>query len=371
MEFVFVKKLVDEWVKMGHRCVVISEFPIQTYIRKRCLYKPEYYRDDVTSELFVDVYNPRIVNIPGAGKLNYIWGRFNSQIAFSHLMNRLNIKFDFFYCHFFVPSLIAFMYAKRYSIPFFVATGESSIPVLRMPCQSFTLSEFRSYTSGVIAVSNKNKEEATARQLINPEKCKIFPNGTDLNVFLKKDKLSCRRQLGFSENDFIVICVGSFSVRKGQDKILKAIDKLNRPDLKLVLLGEPAVVDGLFPDSKYIIFQGSVPNSQLPVYLNASDVFCLPTQREGCCNAIVEAMACGLPIVSSDRSFNYDILNRENSILIDPDDVDEIANALDVLYKDEMLRDCLASNAFIDSRRLGVRQRADDILDFIESRIGG
>ncbi len=66
----------------------------------------------------------------------------------------------------------------------------------------------------------------------------------------------------------------------------------------------------------------------IPNYICASDVFVLPTTAEGCCNAIIEAMGCGLPIVSSDRAFNYDILNEENSILVDPESVDEIDNAI-------------------------------------------
>ena len=43
MEFVFVKKIVDEWAKMGHRCVVITDFSWTTYLRKRIDYKPLHY----------------------------------------------------------------------------------------------------------------------------------------------------------------------------------------------------------------------------------------------------------------------------------------------------------------------------------------
>jgi glycosyltransferase involved in cell wall biosynthesis len=100
-----------------------------------------------------------------------------------------------------------------------------------------------------------------------------------------------------------------------------------------------------------------------------ADVFCLPTLQEGCCNAIVEALACGLPVISSDRSFNYDILNESNSILIDPIDEDAIAVALRSLYEDKALRAQLSQGALIAGESLTIDERAKKVLSFIDERI--
>lgn len=369
MEFVFVKKLVDEWAKMGHRCVVVTEMPWQVYLRKHIQYKPAYYRDEVAPGVFVDVYNPRSFNIPGAGKLNKVWSRYNPQNAFERLLKNLNIRFDFIYCHFFDASWKAFNYAKKNKIPFFVATGESTIPPFCIPNNSFTLDEYRGYTRGVIAVSSKNKEEATQMRLIDASKCKVFPNGTDLRIFTKLDKAECRRKLGYSESDFIISCVGYFCTRKGQNRVLAAIEKLNISNIKVLFIGKAAAIDGVVLESNRIISKGSVPNTELPLYLNASDVFCLPTRYEGCCNAVIEAMACGLPIVSSNRSFNYDILSKDNSILVEPDSINEIAEAIKILYENRITRAALAERAHHDSLNLDIHSRANNILKFIKSNI--
>ena len=369
MEFVFVKKLVDEWAKMGHHCTVITNFPIQVYMRRHIRYKPRYYKDEVAPGVYVNVYNPRTFSIPGIGLLNHLWGILEPQKAFDRHMKKLDIKFDFIYCHFFQPSVNAFVYAKRNEIPFFIATGESEIPPMIIPYNSFTLNDYKDYTSGVVAVSTKNKIESSNLGLADVSKCKIFPNGTNLAVFNRKDRKECRQNLGLPLDSFIVICVGYFSSRKGQERVLAAINKLNNPSIKAIFIGELAAIDGTDVDGENVLFKGSVPNTLIPDYLNASDVFCLPTQFEGCCNAVIEAMACGCAIISSDKSFNYDVLNHDNAILINPDNIDEIKNAIITLYNDADLRKKYSERAYEDSRRLSINQRAEGIMNFIVERL--
>ena len=100
-----------------------------------------------------------------------------------------------------------------------------------------------------------------------------------------------------------------------------------------------------------------------------ADIFVLPTLNEGCCNAVVEALACGLPVVSSDRPFNYDVLNESNSIMVDPMNVDEIADAIRKLKEDKELRHRLAEGALKMAEELTIDRRAQRILEFMESHI--
>ena len=95
----------------------------------------------------------------------------------------------------------------------------------------------------------------------------------------------------------------------------------------------------------------------------------MPTQKEGCCNAIVEALAMGLPVISSDGAFNDGILDDKNSIRLNPNDVDEIAAAIKKLKDDKDLRNRMSEYSLSRHKEYSIEGRAKKILDFIKSRI--
>ena len=109
-----------------------------------------------------------------------------------------------------------------------------------------------------------------------------------------------------------------------------------------------------------------MPHEEIPKYLSAADFFILPTQAEGCCNAIIEAMACGLPIISSDRDFNDDILNDECSIRVNPDNIEQIRNAVKKVVDDNQLREMMSKASLKKVKILELRQRARNIMDYME-----
>lgn len=368
MEFVFVKKLVDEWAKMGHRCVVITDFSWTVYLRKNIEYKPRHYRDEIAPKVFVDVYNPRHVTTRIKIK-DFSFDAWVTSKMIGRQIKKLKFNIDIIYCHFIGSAVMAIPYAMKHQIPLFIASGESKIPNLPRPSFKFTWKDFRNYTKGVISVSSKNKQEATERGLIIAEKCEVFPNGTDTLIFKPLDKQDCRTKLGFPQNLFIVVCVGFFCDRKGQDRVLQAIRRIGDRDIRVVFLGKEAKIDPLYLEGEEILFKGSVYNSELPVYLNSADVFCLPTRAEGCCNAIIEALACGLPVVSSNLPFNWDVLDSNNSILVNPDNIDKIAAAIRTLKEDREKSDRLAQGAINRSDSLSIKRRAESILQFIQGRV--
>jgi glycosyltransferase involved in cell wall biosynthesis len=171
--------------------------------------------------------------------------------------------------------------------------------------------------------------------------------------------------LGIPKDAFVTIFVGQHTARKGTLRLDAALKQLNDTDIKSIYIGRGPED----PDYEGIITKGPKPHEQLPEYLSAADVFVLPTHNEGCCNAVIEALACGLPVISSDRPFNYDVLNNSNSILIDPDNVDAIATAIKKVKDDNELREKLSEEALVTANNLTLDKRVDKLLAFINNSL--
>lgn len=130
-----------------------------------------------------------------------------------------------------------------------------------------------------------------------------------------------------------------------------------------------------FPGYEYnfdcpgIIHKGLLDHELLPQYENCADIFVLPTQKEGCCNAIVEALAMGLPVISSDGSFNDDILDERNSIRVDPNDVEAITEAIRTLRDNKELRQSMAKYSLSRHEEYAIEGRAKRIMAFIEKQM--
>lgn len=349
--FPFVKQLVEEFARQGHECCVLSPYNI---IRNR-----HFYSDTELSGIEdVKLVRPNYLSFGRIKIGNFSPSSFFHHNAIKKGLNNLPFVPDVIYCHFWEMAIVAYQYAKDNKIPLFVATGESKIILNQQIPEGFC-----DYVNGVISVCSKNREESIELGLTTMEKCIVLPNAIDPQKFFVIDKMECRKKLGFSEDDFIVAFVGWFNVRKGSKRLSDALSKIE--NVKSVFIGNGPDV----PTCSGILYKGSLPHNEIVNYLNASDIFVLPTLAEGCCNAVVEAMACGLPIVSSNLSFNWDVLDKSNSIMVNPNDVDGIANAIISLRENSELKEKLREGSIKKASYLTIENRASAILDFMGSRL--
>lgn len=365
--YTFVEQLVNQFALQGHHCIVVAVQSLTNQILRHEKALPYYEKREITNCVYVEIYRPRYVSFS-----NLKWkGNSISDFLYEHSIYQFlrsnHGKIDVIYGHFWQSSFAALRYASEHHIPLFTATGESSFEQFPLWKEEERKPIMYEYVSGVVAVSTKCKDESIAAGYAPAEKIEVFPNGYDAALFCKKDRAACRKALGIKDADFVVAFVGAMIPRKGAKRVSAALRKLDNSHIKALFIGGGREE---LPDYEQIIHQGPLPHSEIANYLNAADVFVLPTRNEGCCNAIVEAMACGLPIISSNLPFNRDILDHDNSIMVNPDNIDEIAGAIDTLYRDKDLRGRMSDLSYSDAQKLKIEVRARKIVEFMNKRIG-
>lgn len=364
--FIFVEQIAIALSNKGIEVFVISpQSIVKHWLRGKELHpKYRHYNYD-DNKPGIHVYQPYLISF--GNHFNRL-SDFLRNRAIKNSFRRLPQKPDVCLGEFWHAALWLYPYAKQIKAPLFVACGEADV-IAENPYKPERIRGFLDYVSGVICVSSKNKDESIEAGLTDGHNCIVIPNAINPLLFQKKEKKELRSRYGISQDAFIVAYVGSFEHRKGSVRLSHAIDSLKDCDIKSFFIGRGLDSRLEDPECEGILFKGVIGHSQLPDYLNMADLFCLPTLQEGCCNAIIEALACGLPVVSSDRSFNYGILNEGNSILIDPLNEDAIASAILRLYTDVELRERLSEGALRTAANLTIENRAESIIDFINDQI--
>lgn len=361
----FVQQLAWSMADQGKRISVICPLPVNLNRNYRSV--PEAFEERTYHGSQVNVYCPKFFGLgqKTIGKINTArFTSFTFYFAVKKVVQRFQQKPDTLYGHFFTPSgVTACKLGTLLCIPSFIAYGESSTWSIDHYGRDRVRKAVENVT-GIISVSSKNKEELCNIGITSENKIEVFPNGYNPDRFNKKDKREARDRFGIPQDAFVVGFVGHFIKRKGIDKLVKAINNVEGAYLICAGKGE------LKPTGESVLFADLVEPEDLAWFYSAADIFVLPTQNEGCCNAIIEAMACGLPIVSSDLPFNYDILNRQNALLINPDDIDEISIAIQELKVDDQKRKNMSEKALERAETLTIQWRTQNILNFMEKMIG-
>ena len=361
--YAFVGTLINAIADQGIECHVIS--PVSNVEKQHRAIS----RTEITPKgSKIHVYCPSYTVFPSRrlfGFETYRLTVLSKQKAIRKTFEKYIKNCDAIYAHFIDSGVQAALLSEKVRIPAFVAIGESKLTNKQLS-YSLYMRELRNHINGVVSVSSELKKEAVELGLFSKQTpIEVFPNGIDTSLFKPLNKVEQRRKLGLSENDFVISFVGAFIERKGFDKVQQVIS--NHPDWKCILIGNgniPVTVP-----KEQIAFTGRISHDRIPIYLSASDVFVLPTKAEGCCNAIIEAMGCGLPVVSSDMGFNYDILNKDYSIMIDPEKTDEIELALLTYATDSQLRKEHAQKCLKVGSALSIDNRASNIIRFMEMNL--
>lgn len=366
---VFFRNLIFAIADAGVKCTVISPVPVTKYLgqtgkiaKKETQYTP--------SGATLTVYYPRYISASsvqiGAFNTEKISEKCfsNAALAVAKRLVKFGESFDCVYGHFFLyGGLCAMRVGRELHIPSFMAYGECDFESQVLRTYGIPKSSELKGLAGIVSVSSKNTKELNDLGIVSSVPILTAPNATDLSLFYKMDKDKCRKKLGLPNDKFIVGFVGGFIERKGDKRLLEAINSIDGAYAAFAGRGENP------PSGEKVLFCKALQHEDVSVFLNAIDVFCLPTLSEGSCNAIVEAMACGCPIISSNLPFNDDALNDENSIRINPMSVSEIRKAVLKLKEDEALRAKLSGLSQETAKNFGINERAKKIIAFISDKI--
>lgn len=356
--FSFLGALVEQMSIHDVECHVIAP---QSLFEKKHVDRSRVVVTKTGARIYV--YCPKYIVIPARNVLKFNTYRLvflSQKYAVRKTFYRYVKSADAIYSHFLMSGIYGAALSKMTGIPSYLAIGES---VLKKSWVAYKLygKLLQEYTKGIITVSSALSEEIKEMKIFSHEAPILtLPNGIDLEQFTVTNKFY-RKNIGLKDDDFVVIFVGHFIKRKGIDKLQNILNK--HPEWKAILIGEGEIP--IWINADQIAYVGTVEHMELPKYLNAADVFVLPTLAEGCCNSIIEAMGCGLPVISSNKKFNDDILDDSCSIRIDPDNENDIENAIYQLYINTDLRERLARGAEKKARCYSLEKRTKKILDFI------
>ncbi len=224
--------------------------------------------------------------------------------------------------------------------------GTTSVPVIPFLRTTFNHPKYliprifewltRPLVSHYFANSDAVKDFYTKHLSVSPEKITVIPNGIDTSYFdsiMPDPKL--KGSLGIKSDDFVIICVANLHINKGHQYLLEAFESIYRKQSNAHLL---IVGDGIERDTlKNQIREYTSKNNisllgrriDVPELLKISDCFVLPTLFEGQSNALMEAMASEVPIITTNIPENRTLISHKvNGWLVAPSQTNELTDAL-------------------------------------------
>ncbi len=233
--------------------------------------------------------------------------------------------------------VVAHHLARRLKLPYVIMCLGSDINELaERPALRPSIAVALRGASGVVCVSSALREKVLALR-VEPERVTVQLNGVDGERFQIRDRDRARKELGLSADGKVLLYVGNLAPEKGVQVLAEAFQQLCESgcrDARLVIVGGGQLEGELRrlaqQDSlgERLLMAGRCPHDQIPTWMAACDVFCLPSFREGCPNVVLEALASGRPVVASRVGGVPELLNEANGIMVPAGDAQALSLAM-------------------------------------------
>ncbi|WP_029000202.1 glycosyltransferase [Azohydromonas australica] len=296
-------------------------FPLQGLVRRwRPAFRPGAPRHELQSGL--DVWFPPFPSVPGMLK------RFDGLCMALGAWPRLRAlkaagRLDLIDAHFGYPDGYAAVLLGRWlRVPVTITLRGSEARHACDPVLAPLLARALRDATQVFAVSESLRQVAIG--LGTPaDKVQVVGNGVDLRRFSPIARAQARRALGVPEGGPVLVSVGGLVERKGFHRVIELLPRLRQrfPDLRYLVVGGPSPEGDMSAALREQVaalgleaavhFLGPLPPDRIREPLSAADVFVLATRNEGWANVFLEAMACGLPVVTTDVGGNAEVVCRQ------------------------------------------------------------
>lgn len=210
------------------------------------------------------------------------------------------------------------------------------------------------FTDAIVAPSRQMAKDYAATIGLSPRQVQVIYNGIDLSLY-GRQFADARSRLGIEKDEFVVGFVGRLDPVKNLDGLFRAFANAvqkttstgsSRQFRLLVVGGGPALTE-LQQLARQLSIEQNVSflgmRNDVGLCLSAMDIYAQPSFYEGHSNTILEAMAAGLPVISTNVGGTPEIIKHNYSgLLYSPNDIQRIAEAIFTLWQDESKRDELA-----------------------------
>ena len=305
------------------------------------------------------VYHPAYFAMPGMG--------------FTHAMSlyrplkallaeiRASWRIDAINCHWLFPDGVAVRAASEDArIPLLLtALGDDLNRLGEFPWRRQRVTRAL-VTADAVSVLSTPMYEQCLRLGVDRARLHLIPNGVDLDTFALLDRTTCRASLNMPSDAQVILFVGSLVPVKNVALLLRAFSTLRgsraQGPLKLYVVGSGFLERDLRQLAAElridgdVLFAGAVAHHELPTWMNAADCLCLPSLSEGHPNVVMEALACGLPVVASAVGSVPDYVDGRNGRVFATTDQaglsDALAACLSTRYDRERIRSTVADKSW-------------------------
>lgn len=257
---------------------------------------------EVETRIGVEVYHPRYAVLPKMGmRITPFSLAYSAKATIGRLLDE-GYDFDVIDAHYFYPDgVAAIMLGKYFRKPVVISALGTDINLI--PSYPFGRRMIRwagDQSASMITVCEALRTEMIGLGM-DGNRITTLRNGVDLELFKPVERDAMRKLLGL--DGFTLLSVGHLDPRKGHDLIISALPSL--PDVRLLIAGSGPEMKKLQELARNIgvadrvAFLGAMPQEQLRNYYGVADALVLASSREGWANVLLEAMACGTPVVAT------------------------------------------------------------------------